>query len=61
MISEAPYATDTNGVRTVNKAYNMRILLLIRYHGIIPFDLVRYNEENYVRQSTRRAKDSRMM
>ena len=48
MISEAPYATDTNGVRTVNKAYNMRILLLIRYHGIIPFDLVRYNEENYV-------------
>ena len=61
MISKAPYSTDTNGVRTLKKAANMRILSLIMDHGRIPFELVRGNEETYVQISARRAQDLRMI
>ena len=44
MIFEAPYPTDENGFSTVNKSDNVRSLSLIRYDGIIPFDLVRENK-----------------
>ena len=50
MIYEAPYSTDTNGVRTVNMESNMRILSLIRDHGRIQLNLVRENEDTYMRQ-----------
>ena len=40
MISETPYSTDANGVRTFKKASNIRSLALIRDHGVITFDLV---------------------
>ena len=61
MISKAPYSTDENEVRTVNKADNVIILSLIRYHGRIPLDLVRYNKDTYALQSTQHAQDSRIM
>ena len=52
MISEAPYSTDANGVRKVNKADNARRMSLIRNHGKTPFKVVRDNMETYVKQST---------
>ena len=61
MISEAPYSTDANVFRMVNKAANVIILSLIRDHGMIPFNLVRENKGDYVQQSTRCAQGSRMM
>ena len=48
MIYEAPYSTGANGFRTVNNADNMRSLSLIRDHGRILLNLVRYNEDTYV-------------
>ena len=48
MISEAPYSTNTNGFRMVNKSSNARSLSLIRDHGRILLNLVRYNEDTYV-------------
>ena len=50
MISKAPYSTDENEVRTVNKADNVIILSLIKYHGRIPFDFMKENKETYVQQ-----------
>ena len=41
MISKAPYSTDTNRVKTVNNADNVRSMSLIRNYGIITLDLVR--------------------
>ena len=52
MIAKVSFSTDANGVRTVNKSSYVKILSIIRDHGIIPFDLVKGNKDTYVQQST---------